>query len=129
MKKLHLSSILMLSIPAFAASMNCTTHPVKGAASPQLSGLAKITSAQAEKTALAKVGAKHNKATLKVQSSELEIEHGCLVYSFDIKVVGKRGVEEIFVDAGDGKVLSHLHETPKQEAAERAKDGIATGSK
>jgi hypothetical protein len=122
MKRFLLASILMFCVPAFAANMKCTTRPAKDTPQPQFASLAKITPNEAEKAALAKVGAKYGNATLKMQSSELEIEHGCLVYSFDIKVIGKRGVEEIFVDAGDGNVLSHLHETPKQEAVERAKD-------
>ena len=44
----------------------------------------------------------------------------CLL--FDIRVSGKKGVEEVRVDAGTGKILSHKHETQKQEAAEQAKD-------
>jgi hypothetical protein len=60
-----------------------------------------------------------------MQSSELEIEHGCLVYSFDIKVIGRRGVEEVFVDAGDGNALSHLRETARQEALERVKESAS----
>jgi hypothetical protein len=120
MKKLLLVLTLVLCVPAFAANMKCTTRPAKDTPQPQFASLAKIAPTQAEKTALAKVGAKYDNPTLKIQSSELEIEYGCLIYLFDFKVIGKRGVEEIFVDAGDGKVLSHLHDTPKQEAVERA---------
>jgi hypothetical protein len=47
------------------------------------------------------------------------------VYSFDIAIPGKPGIEEIIVDAGTGKVLSHKHESAKQEAAEQAKDRAA----
>ncbi len=100
MNKLLLVTLLTLSsFPALAANMNCTTQPAKGAEQTSFATLAKITLTEAEKTALAKVGAKYGKAALKIQSSELEIERGCLVYSFDIKVVGRRGVEEIFIDA------------------------------
>jgi uncharacterized membrane protein YkoI len=80
--------------------------------------LAKVTKAQAQSVALAKIKA----SSAKIESSELEVEQGCLVYSFDIAVSGKPGIEEIMVDAGTGKVISHKHETAKQEAAERAKD-------
>jgi hypothetical protein len=50
---------------------------------------------------------------------------GCLVYSFDIRVSGKSGIDEVMVDPGTGKVLSHTHETPRQEAAEQARDQAA----
>ena len=76
---------------------------------------------EAQKAALAKIKA----SSTKIESSELEVERGCLVYSFDIAVSGKPGIEEIMVDAGTGKVLSHKHESAKQEAAEQAKDRAA----
>lgn len=53
-----------------------------------------------------------------VESSELEREHGKLLYSFDIRLAGKPGVEEVQVDALTGKLLSHTHETPAAERKE-----------
>ncbi|HEY6066767.1 MAG TPA: PepSY domain-containing protein [Thermoanaerobaculia bacterium] len=53
-----------------------------------------------------------------VQSEELEREKGKLIYSFDIKVAKKAGVEEVGVDALTGKVVEQKHETPKAEKAE-----------
>jgi uncharacterized membrane protein YkoI len=53
---------------------------------------------------------------------ELEVEHGCLVYSFDIKVAGKDGTEEVLIDARTGQVLSHEHESTKQEEEEQTKE-------
>ena len=47
---------------------------------------------------------------------------GKLIYSFDIKVAGKSGIEEVAVDAMTGKVLVVEHESPKQEAKEKAAD-------
>ena len=47
---------------------------------------------------------------------------GKLIYSFDIKVAGKSGIEEVAVDAMTGKVLAVKHESPKQEAKEKAAD-------
>ncbi len=63
----------------------------------------------------------------KIQSAELERENGKLIYSFDIKVAGKSGVEEIAVDARTGAVIAHVHETPKMEAEEAKKE--KTGKK
>jgi len=42
--------------------------------------------------------------------------------SFDIELAGKTGVQEVQIDAGNGKILSNKHESPKAEAAEKAKD-------
>ena len=60
-----------------------------------------------------------------IKSSELEREHGKLIYSFDITVPGKTGIEEIAVNAIDGSVVTREHETPameKKEAAQEAKE-------
>ena len=45
-----------------------------------------------------------------------------MIYSFDISVPGKTGIEEIAVNAIDGSVVTHEHETPKMEKAEAAKE-------
>jgi uncharacterized membrane protein YkoI len=55
----------------------------------------------------------------KVRKSKLENEGGKLIYSFDIKVPGKTGLEEVNVDAMTGAVVAHEHETPKMEAKEK----------
>jgi hypothetical protein len=38
------------------------------------------------------------------------------MYSHDIKVAGKPGVEEVHVDAVSGKILKHEHENPAKQA-------------
>jgi uncharacterized membrane protein YkoI len=57
-----------------------------------------------------------------IKSHELEREHGTLIYSYDIKVAGKSGIEEVAVSAIDGSIVAHEHETPAMERAEAAKD-------
>jgi len=87
---------------------------------------AKITEADARATALAEV------PNGKIQSHELERERGALLYSFDIKVPGKAGIEEVQVDAISGKIISHEHETPameKKEAAAEAKERASAKKK
>jgi uncharacterized membrane protein YkoI len=74
---------------------------------------AKVTQVQARATALKEV------PNGRVSSSELERENGKLIYSFDIKVPGKSGIEEVNVDAVSGAVAAHEHETPKMEAKEK----------
>ena len=77
---------------------------------------AKIPEATARATALAEV------PNGTVKSSELEREKGKLIYSYEIKVAGKTGVEEIAVNAIDGTIVSREHETPKMEKKEAAKE-------
>src|ERR1700687_668659 len=122
MKQLVTLGVLLVSISASAASLPCSIHPKKGTPSSDLSALAKISLAEAQKTALASIKAP---PTATVSEGELEVERGCLVYSFDVRVPGKSGVEEVIVDPGNGKILSHKHESARQEAAEKAKDKAA----
>ena len=77
----------------------------------------KIAEARARATALAAVPGG------KVQSEELENEHGHLIYSYDIEVAGRAGIEEINVDAYTGQVLAHEHEGPAAEKTEARKEG------
>jgi len=74
---------------------------------------AKIREEDARKTALAAVPGG------KVQSHELERENGRLIYSYDIKVAGKSGVEEVNVNAITGEIVTHEHEDAKAEAKEK----------
>jgi uncharacterized membrane protein YkoI len=75
---------------------------------------AKVSEATARATALAQV------PNGSVKSSEIERENGKLIYSFDITVPGKTGIEEVNVNAIDGSVVAHEHETPKSEKKEAA---------
>lgn len=77
---------------------------------------AKITPEAATRAAMAVV------PNGKIESAELEKEDGKLLYSFDIKIAGKSGIEEVQIDAQTGAVLAHEHETPKQEKAEAKAD-------
>lgn len=64
----------------------------------------------------------------KVKAFELEREKGHLLYSYDISVAGKTGIQEIQIDAITGSVLSSVHETPKmerKEARQEAKEKAA----
>ena len=80
---------------------------------PGLLGQAKISADSAYRLAATRVPG--GKATV----AELEIEKGRLVFSFDLKVAGTKGIEEIQVDAKTGAVVSVEHETPAAEAKEK----------
>ena len=77
---------------------------------------AKIPEATARATALKEV------PNGTVKSVELEREGGKLIYSYDITVPGKAGIDEVNVNAIDGTVVARQHETPKAEKAEAVKE-------
>jgi uncharacterized membrane protein YkoI len=73
---------------------------------------AKIKENEARATALAQV----RNGTVK--SAELEREHGRLIYSYDIEVPGKSGIDEVNIDAMTGKVVAKTHEGATAERNE-----------
>jgi uncharacterized membrane protein YkoI len=77
---------------------------------------AKISEATARATALKEF------PTGTVKSSELERENGKLIYSYDITVPGKTGIDEVNVNAIDGSIVAKQHETPKSEKKEAVKE-------
>lgn len=90
----------------------CSIRPPRGSSQEELTRLARIRPVEAERRALASV------APLKVSSvvsSEVEVDEGCLVYLFDLRLPDKGGVQEVFVDAGDGKILASTFEAQKKE--------------
>lgn len=82
----------------------------------QLVKEAKITEAAAAAAALKAV------PNGRIDKMELEKEDGKFIYSYDIKVPGKSGVDEVHVDAMTGAIVSNVHETPAELKAEKAKE-------
>ena len=118
MHPLLIWALLLIPLSVSAADLPCSVCPAPNTPATALPTFATISQAEAQHVALTRVKA----PTKHVAHRALEIEHGCLVYAFDIRIAQQRGIEEILVDAGTGTILSHTHESPKQEAAERAKD-------
>jgi uncharacterized membrane protein YkoI len=115
-----LSALIMLFCVGGRASAQASKAPEKKASSEAaLRKEAKIAERDARKTALAAVPGG------KVQSHELERENGKLIYSYDIKVAGRSGVEEVNVDAMTGAVVAHEHEDAKAEAKEKKAEARA----
>ena len=77
---------------------------------------AKVSETTARATALAQV------PNGSVKSSEIERENGKLIYSFDITVPGKTGIDEVNVNAIDGSVVARSHEGAKAEKKEKAEE-------
>jgi uncharacterized membrane protein YkoI len=101
-----LGMVLGFAAAAFAA------QPIEA----ELMKQAKITKAEAEHIALAKV---HHGS---IQSAEIEKEKGHLVWSFDIARPGTHDITEILVDAKTGKIISTQTESPRDQAKEAAAD-------
>jgi uncharacterized membrane protein YkoI len=93
-------------------SLRAASHETQA----QLQAEAKVTQAAAEKTALAKV------PNGKIRSSELEREHGKLVWSFDISTPHSKNITEVQVDAKTGKIAAVEVETPRDQAKEKEAD-------
>jgi hypothetical protein len=64
-----------------------------------------------------------------IQAVELEREKGKLMYSYDIKIEGKSGTDEVNVDARTGKIIGYSHETAADEKKEAAEEAKAAKSK
>lgn len=106
-KKIYLS----LTIGLLAASLTaCMSEKEKEA---KLQSEAKITRAQAESIALAKVP----NGTIK--EGELEKEKGKLIWSFDIATPGAKDITEVAVDAKTGEIASIEKESAAAEAKEK----------
>lgn len=129
----HARCALLTMVVGFAAtgcSNTADSAKTDGAAAPSatasadykrdvpnaLAAKATVTEARAAAIALALVPGG------RIESVELEEEDGKLLYSYDIRVEGKSGIEEIHVDAMTGAVLRNEHETPEDEKAEAAED-------
>ena len=112
------SNCYMTSVAAVAL-VSCLGSSVLWAAEESDAALeaeAKITLEAATHSALAKVPG----GTIK--SSELEREHGKLIWSFDIAMPKSKSITEVQVDALSGKIVSTQVETPKDQAKEAAAD-------
>ena len=105
---------LLLIAPAFLAAQAPDTALKQE--SPGLLAQTKVTPDSARHIAMRRIPGGV------IQSAELEREDGKLVYSFDIKVAGKKGVDEVLVDAITGRIVGVEHESAAAEAAEEHAD-------
>ena len=108
-----------LALSATVAGAQKPKHHKKAETQAELQKEAKMTMADARAMALKEVPGST------IQDGEIEREGGKLIYSFDMKVAGKTGIDEVNIDAMTGKLVSHQHETPKDERAEAKADAKA----
>ncbi|HEX7981438.1 MAG TPA: PepSY domain-containing protein [Gemmatimonadaceae bacterium] len=85
----------------------------------QLVAKAKVSEADAAKAAQAKY------PNARIQAVELENESGRLIYSYELKVTGHSGIEEVNVNANTGEVVNTEHEGPDAEAKEAMQEKTA----
>ena len=116
----HFIALVMMAAPMFAAAKDLPCSVKASRLDADTKKLARVDEKAARATALAEVKA----AGAKIASGGLEVEDGCLLYTYDVKVPGRGGVEEVIVDAGSGKVLGVEHESAAKEAAEKVKDKV-----
>jgi uncharacterized membrane protein YkoI len=113
-----LALTFLVSFAASAANLDCSIKASKTTKKADMPGMAKVSVDDAKKTALGAV----NASGAAITKGGLEVEDGCLVYSYDVKIPGKNGIEEVIVDAGSGKVLKTEHEGSVKEALEKTVD-------
>jgi uncharacterized membrane protein YkoI len=113
-------AFLAVTVSASAAGAQSPAHRHKKAETQaELQKEAHVTMADARAMAIKTV------PNATVQAGEIEREGGKLIYSFDMKVPGKSGIDEVNIDAMKGTLVSHQHETPKDERAEAKADAKA----
>jgi uncharacterized membrane protein YkoI len=117
------SLFLLAAIASLPAVLHSQAAPAAPAAEvtlkedkPGLLAKAKVTDATARQAALAKVPGGS------IVQAEIEEEKGKLIYSYDVKVTGAEGIQEVAVDARTGAILSIEHESAADEAKEEAAD-------
>ena len=109
----------MKSMSRFPVPLLCATAILAGSsasaardAPAPLLKEATVSESQATAVALAKVP--HGL----VKSSELEREHGRLIWSFDVSTPSSKKITEVNIDAKTGKVVAMHRETPAKEKRE-----------
>ncbi len=115
----RITGIVATALVLFAAPVVAQQPSAKSADTPaKLMKEARISEPVARATALAAAPGGT------VKSHELEREDGKLIWSYDIAVRGKSGIEEIHVDAISGKLLKREHETEADERKEADNEAV-----
>ena len=120
MKARYLLYPLLLALPlpgGAAPAVNCSVHVTKPATPAELEVLAKVSKKDAETIAIANL----TRRPAGTAVAKLEVEKGCLAWSFEFKREKKPGVIQVWVDAGNGQFLWERVEKQKGGAADAAK--------
>ncbi|MGZ6970090.1 MAG: SgcJ/EcaC family oxidoreductase [Thermoanaerobaculia bacterium] len=111
MRRPLIAASLALLVAPFASAQKpeCSIRPARGTSQAELVSMARVTSRDAQARAIASVAP--NKVVSVIESG-VEVVNGCLAWPFDLRFANKGGVQEVIVDAGDGKILSSEYEPP-----------------
>ena len=116
---LVVSCALVFAVSHRASAQQTGSTANRAKIDPALAAEAKISLDSARAIALERVP--HGS----VASEELERENGHLIYSFDVKVPDRSGIQEVNVNALTGTVLGVHHEGPAAEQKEARADSAA----
>ena len=118
MKRLILAALvaLPLAVSANGEFKDCSMKAGKTTKKADLEKMATVKPAEAKKIALG------SGSGLTVVKGGIETENGCVVYSYHVKAAGAKDQTEVFVDAGNGKILKKEHESALRAAAEKPID-------
>lgn len=119
---LALAGAFLVTAARSGVAQQASANPGSPKMDPKLAVAAKISLDSARAIALQAVP----RGT--VASEELEREHGRLIYSFDIKVPGRQGIEEVNVNAITGAIVGVHHESPASEQREKRAEAKSIGA-
>jgi hypothetical protein len=122
MKRLIIAAALAVPFAVSAAApsayfKDCSMKAAKTAKKTDLLAMAKIKEDEAKKIALGTAG-----TGAKIAKGGIETENGCLVYSYHVRDPAVKGQTEVFIDAGDGKILKTEKEGALRTALEKPVD-------
>ena len=122
MKRIILAALVAAPFAVYAvgpdkAFKDCSTKASHLTKKTELLKTAKVKEDEAKKAALATVGEGGS-----VVKGGIEVESGCLVYSYHVRAKGKKDQTEVFVDAGTGNILKQEHESAVRAAVEKPVD-------
>jgi hypothetical protein len=98
MKRLILP--LLVSLPFAVQAMPCNLPASSNG--PDLKVQARVSPGKAHQIALDSIGG----SARSTDDGRLEVMDGCVVYRYDFTLRGRKGHQEVVVDAGNGDVLS-----------------------
>ena len=131
-----LAAVLGLVLAASTAAAQPATKAATQKVAPAKSAAIKVKEEKPGLLAKAKVSADSAIAVARstipgatISSAEIENEDGALIYTFEMKIAGKKGTEEVNVDAMTGKMLKREHEDAAAEKKEAAADKAAKAKK
>jgi hypothetical protein len=122
MKRLIVAAAMAVPFAAYAqfpssAFKDCSMKASKTTPKATLLKTATVKEGEAKRIVLGTAG-----PGSKIVKGGIETEDGCLIYSYHVKDPAKTGQTEVFVDAGNGRVLKQETEGATREAIEKPID-------